>query len=271
MSALDKARNDQLDPKLDLVRYAVLYQQAGKAEKDSLQLVPLFALYRLNPTQEISKELVLKFARLAEYYLLKKGNLKRFETLYADYQVLFADNLLSLQQLKEIYFIEMAQYSAMHSELNYLIMYLDSLDTYRPGDPQIQKILTPLLLQSIKRPADPGKAMEIMELYSKDFPFLLNNPNFKDIELNYQAERIRLAFDAGNEIQAKQYLEDFEKLMARSGFTPRIKLWITTAYYSASSYYFRNRDYPNARWHVWRALKSNSRRSVFYPPARSTE
>lgn len=253
-AALDRARTYFSDPKLELVRYAILFQQAGEKNPDSTLVAPLFELYRLHPSSEISLELVRRFAQMAEYYLLDKKDPYGFENLYADYRGLFAAKKLVLQQLKEIYFVEMAQFYARRFEPKQVISYLDSLNTYRPNDPQIQNILTPLLVRSISNQKDPEQGMNLIETYRRDFPFLRSHALFKDMELCYRAERTRRAFDAELEAKGRSFLEAFEQQLAQAGNTPRCNLWITTAYYSASAYYFRKADYPNARWFIQRAL-----------------
>lgn len=254
LAALEKARTYLNDARLEVVRYAVLYQQAKDTGRDSTLVEPLFDLYHLHPATEISEELIRRFARLAEYYLLEKNNTRKFDDLYYKYRREFASRSRVLQQLKEIYFIEMAQYHAANFEPSWVISYLDSLNTYRPNDPKIQEILTPLLVRSIGNQKDPEIGLQAIETYSRDFPFLRQDALFKDMELSYRAERTRLAFDAGKEAKGKEYLGEFEQKLAQSGLTPRSELWITTAYDSASDYYFRNADYVNARWFIQRAL-----------------
>lgn len=254
VEALERARTYYNDPKLDLVRYAMLYQQASASGQDTTMIEPLFELYRLHPRPEISMELIRRFAQLAEYHLLGESNQLAFEDLYDDYRRLFAGNESVLQQLKEIYYIEMAQFHAGKQETHQVTIYLDSLRHYRPNDAKIQAILTPLLLRSICKQKDPNEGLKIVETYRQDFPFLRNEPLFNDMELCYRAERIRQAFDADNEARGRECLEDFERVLAQAGLTPRSESWITTAYTSASSYYFRSADYVNARWLIQRAL-----------------
>lgn len=254
LTALEKARTYLDDSRLEVVRYAILYQQAKTLGQDSTLVEPLFELYHLHPSSEIAEELVRRFAQLAEHYLLNKKDTRQFEDLYYTYRREFAHKPLVLQQLKEIYFIEMAQYHAAAFEPSWVIFYLDSLNTYRPKDPNIQKILTPLLVRSVCNQKDPEAGLQIIETYSRDFPFLRKEVLFKDMELCYRAERTRRAFDAGKEGQGKEYLEVFEQKLAQAGLTPRSELWITTAYDAASDYYFRNADYVNARWFIRRAL-----------------
>lgn len=254
LSALEKARTYLNDSRLEVIRYALLYQQAKAIDKDSTRIEPLFELYQMHPAAQITEELVRRFAQLAEYYLLHRKDTRAFDDLYYTYRREFASRTLVLQQLKEIYFIEMAQYHAANSEPSWVISYLDSLTTYRPNDPKIQEILTPLLVRSIRNQRDAEAGLQALEAYSRDYPFLRQNLLFKDMELCYRAERTREAFDAGQEAQGKTYLEAFEQKLAQSGLTPRCALWITTAYDSASDYYFRNADYVNARWFIRRAL-----------------
>ncbi|MCB0634087.1 MAG: hypothetical protein R2824_09250 [Saprospiraceae bacterium] len=254
LTALEKARTYMNDSRLDVVRYAVLFQQARDIGKDSTLVEPLFELYHLHPSSGIVEELVRRFAQLAEHYLLKKKDTRGFEDLYYIYRREFAGRPTVLQQLKEIYFIEMAQYYAAKVEPSWVISYLDSLNTYRPNDPNIQKILTPLLVRSVCNQKDPEAGLKIIEAYNQDFPFLRKDVLFKDMELCYRAERTRLAFDADKEALGKNYLEAFEQKLAQSGLTPRSELWITTAYDAASDFYFRNADYVNARWFIQRAL-----------------
>jgi hypothetical protein len=252
--ALDRAGTYFADPKLELIRYVILYQQAKNLSADSKLIEPLFKLYRLHSSPGIAVEMVHRFAELAEYYLLEKGDQIKFEDLYTAYRQLFAEDEVILQQLKEIYFIEMAQFHARRYEPHRVIGFLDSLNTYRPEDPQIQKILAPLLVQSLSGQKDPEKGLAIIEVYRKDFPFLQKDTFFRDVELSYRAERTRKAFDADRGEQGRNYLVAFEQQLAKAGLTPRSKLWIVTAYTAASAFYFRNADYINARWHIQRAL-----------------
>lgn len=254
IEALERARTYHNDPKLDLIRYAILYQKASESGQDTTMVQPLFELYRLHPRPEISMELIRRFAQLAEFHLLEEDNQPAFEILYDDYRRLFAGNNAVLQQLKEIYFIEMAQFHAGKQETHHLTTYLDSLRHYRPNDTKIQAILAPLLLRSICNQKDPDEGLKVVETYRQDFPFLRNEPLFNDMELCYRAERIRRAFDADDESLGREGLEAFERVLAQAGLTPRSESWITTAYTSASAYYFRSADYRNARWLIQRAL-----------------
>lgn len=252
--ALDRARTFIDDPKIELVRYAILYQQAGKTEQDSTVVEPLFELYRLFPRRELTLELVRRFALLAEHYLLKEADQAAFEILYARYRQSFADQPTVLQQLKEIYFIEMAQFYAGKHQPAQVATYLDSLSKYRPHDTQVHGVLAPLLLRSLDRQKEPEEGLQIVEKYRQDFPFLRDEPLFRDLELCYRAELTRRAYDQDRENLGQGYLEEFERVLAQAGLTPRSELWITTAYTAASAYYFRNADYVNARWMNQRAL-----------------
>lgn len=254
VEALDRARTYYQDPKLDLVRYAILYQKASKTGQDSTMVAPLFELYRLHPRPEISLELVRRFAQLAEYYLLKEDNQPAFEKLYDDYRHLFSGQVAVLQQLKEIYFIEIAQFHAGRHEAHLVTTYLDSLSHYRPNDAKIQAILKPLLLKALCNQKDPEEGLKIVEKYRQNYPFLRNEALFRDMELCYRAERTRRAFDDNDEAGGRKCLETFEQVLAQAGLTPRSESWITTAYTSASAYYFRKADYGNARWLIQRAL-----------------
>ncbi|PHN02045.1 hypothetical protein [Flavilitoribacter nigricans] len=254
VEALERARTYYTDPKLDLVRYAILYRQASESGQDSTMVEPLFELYSLHPRSEISLELVRRFAQLAEYYLLRENDQPSFERLYDQYRRVFSGQLAILQQLKEIYFIEMAQFHAGRHEPHQVTTYLDSLSHYRPNDPKIQAILTPLLLRSLCNQKDPDEGLKIVEEYRRDYPFLRNEALFLDMELCYRAERTRRAFDGEDEARGRECLEAFEQVLAQAGLTPRSESWITTAYTSASAYYFRNADYVNARWLIQRAL-----------------
>lgn len=254
LQALERARTYYNDPKLDLVRYAILYRQASESGQDTTMIQPLFELYRLHPRPEISVELVQRFAQLAEFHLLRENDQPAFERLYDSYRQLFAGKTTVLQQLKEIYFIEMAQFHASRHEAHHVTTYLDSLSHYRPNDSKIQAILAPLLLRSLCNQKDPEEGMKIVDDYRQDFPFLRNEPLFNDMELCYRAERTRRAFDADDEKLGRECLEKFESVLAQAGLTPRSESWITTAYTSASAYYFRNTDYVNARWLIQRAL-----------------
>jgi hypothetical protein len=254
VEALDRARTYYQDPKLDLVRYAILYQKASKTGQDSTMVEPLFELYQLHPRPEISLELVRRFAQLAEYYLLKEDDQPAFEKLYDDYRRLFSGQVAILQQLKEIYFIEIAQFHAGKHEAHLVTIYLDSLSHYRPNDAKVQAILKPLLLRALCNQKDPEEGLKIIEKYNQNYPFLRNEALFKDMELCYRAEQTRKAFDKDDEALGRKCLETFEQVLAQAGLTPRSESWITTAYHSASAYYFRSADYVNARWLIQRAL-----------------
>lgn len=254
LAALERARTYFNDPKLDLVRYAILYQQAGQQAADSLQTEPLLELYEIHPSSEIKTELVRRFAQQAEYWLLHKDDYPALDKLYRQYRQTLAGEAVMLQQLKEIYFIEMAHYYAQQQNTSHVITYLDSLTLYRPNDPQIQHIISQLLVRSLSQQRDPVVGLANIAAYRRDFPFLRSHTMLNDMELSHRAELIRQAFDAGREAEALKSLEAFEQLLSRTGLTPRGPLWITTAYVAASAYYFRMADYPNARWYIRRAL-----------------
>lgn len=251
---LDKARTLYPTPLYEPLQAACKLQLAANLPMDSDRLEPLFDLYEAFPTAAVQKELIKRFAFLTEQYIPQKGKADHLHSLYREFCRRMKNDPANLNLIREIYYVGQAEHYAATSNTPRVIEYMDTIYRFRPNDLQVQDILSRLLVRSLNKRRDFEDCLLILGQYKKQYPFLVSNPHFRDLELFYLSERIRHRFDADRLGEASLELENFEKLLAQSGPTPRGVLWITTAYASASYYYFRQKDYHNARLMIARGL-----------------
>ncbi len=252
---LDKARTLYPTPLYEPLLAACKLQLAASLPMESDRLAPLFDLYEAFPAPAVRKELIKRFALLTEQFTKKQQEQPgRLDALYREFCKRMKNDPAGLNLIREIFYVGQAEHYAAASNTPRVIEYMDTIYRFRPDDPQVQDILSRLLVRSLNKRRDFEECLLILEQYKKQYPFLVSNPHFRDLELFYLSERIRHRFDADRLGDGSRELENFEKLLAQSGPTPRGVLWITTAYASASYYYFRQKDYPNARLMIARGL-----------------
>ena len=252
--ALEKARFLYPTPLYEPFRATCRFQLAANLPMDSDRLGPLFDLYAAYPNENVRSELIRRFAFLAEHFSQKLGEPDRINFIYHEFQQRMGADLPALALIKEIYYIEQAQYYASTANSARFISYMDTIYQLRPNDQQVQDILSRLLVRSLGKRRDYEACIDVLGQYKKQYPFLAPNPHFRDLELFYRSERIKALYDGERPVDAGKELETFERMLAQSGPTPRGVLWITTAYAAASYYYFRQKDFPNARLMIARGL-----------------
>ncbi len=255
LQLVDKAHALFPLPRHESFRYTCLFQLAKS--RDILQTGDasgIFQLYEQYPIPAVRKEVVNSFYRFTDYQLVEKREPEKLAAIYQSYRQHLRKETNMLEQIREIYFTQLARYYARQNETIKVLECMDSIKHDYPRDKKIQDALAGLLVESLSNQRDFEKGLRELEEYKKQYPFLRNHPFLQDRDLFYRAERIRQSFDQDEMDQGLRYLDDFEQALAVSGHLPRVELWVTTAYTAASNYFFRAEDYPNARLMIQRGL-----------------
>lgn len=245
---LDHAAAQAPRPLFEVIRQATLYQLASQGEGGNRKaLFYLFELWRQQPEAVLRNEVLRRFVTVADESLFSgQREAVRLDSLYG-YMLDKTSADPDLQhRIQEIYFMKKARYHALHNEPEAVRVYLDSLYLYRPDDEHVKELLGNLLVWSLRRGLAPEEGMARMRELSDRYPFLPADDSFRDLDLQYRADHIRLVFDAGQATEGGQLLREFEQLLQRYGPTPNDHLWILTAYLAASNHYYRLQDFSTA-------------------------
>ncbi|GJM34005.1 MAG: hypothetical protein DHS20C18_30060 [Saprospiraceae bacterium] len=255
LQLIDKAHALFPLPRHETFRYTCLFQLAKS--KDIIytgDATGIFRLYEQYPLPAVSKEIVSSFYRLTDYQLHEKNQPEKLAGIYQMYLRNLSKETSMTEQIREIYFTQLARFYARKNETIKVLECMDSINHDYQRNKKVQDALAGLLIESISDQRDFEQGLDGLDSYIKQYPFLRNHPFLQDRNLFYNAERIRHYFDMEDEAKGLKYLNDFEQLLAIYGHLPKAGLWVTTAYTSASYYYFRAKDYYNARVMIQRGL-----------------
>lgn len=255
LGQIDKAAQLYKTPRNEVIRYSCLFQLALKAEPgDVRQLEYLLELYRLHPVANVRNEVIQHFMAVANQCLFEQCQADQLQGFYGYLRTRLEPTAPLFTQLRDLYFLQMAKYYARNGQTGQLITCLDSVYYQRPNDKRIQEALSGLLVESLRQERDFAKGLAELDTYSSQYPFLVQHPYFRDLELYYRAEQLKSLFDGDREKEAIKALADFESALTRFGSAPRAVNWITTTYAAAAYYYFRWKDYRTARQMIERAI-----------------
>ena len=246
-------------PRNQVMKQATLYQLAGAIDiRKTADIKYLFSLYKVFPIPEIKQEVLFSFRQIADYFLNKKGDKIKYQSLFTQYRTTVKDDRVLRNKLEKIYFSELAAYYAKLGETGIVLQYMDSLYTRWPENEEINRVIANKFIKSISQYKDYDYGIKQIEYQMSRYPFLRNNETVQDCHLMYYSRKGRDYFENGEVYKGSNTLETFEMLARQYKRTPHLDLWVKTIYIPASYYYFTDRSYEEARRLIKRAL-------VFFP------
>lgn len=247
INQLDFAQGLASLPVYAILRRATSLQLANKGQSESREsLFHLFKLWEQTPTELFEVELINRFSRATDDYLFQRRQPAELDSLYQYFKSHTTQDPRLHEQLQDIYYLKRARYHAMMREPSRVMTYMDSLYQIRPDDTNVHNVLAGFLVWSLRSEHNYAAGLDLVDEYREKYPFLVQHPYFKDLDLSFRAERIRYFFDNDQPNEGHRYLNEFESLLAVYGRTPRSDSWITTAYLAASGYYYRRKEYASA-------------------------
>ncbi len=124
---------------------------------------------------------------------------------------------------------------------------LEKLHSYCPHDQSLQQALIDASMRSIRSRMAQRDPELSFDAYRERYPFIIQNADFKDYDLQQKADRIHYCFSNNLIEEGHQLLTQFERTVVLYKTTPRLSSWVTTAYAAASQHYFLLREYTLAR------------------------
>jgi hypothetical protein len=97
-----------------------------------------------------------------------------------------------------------------------------------------------------------------VETAANDFPFIRTQERFADLLLRELAWKVRDVFADENGPGGDDALRTFRNSLIDIPINESRNIWTLTAFIAASNYYFREGNYPRARFYVDEGLKYNS-------------
>lgn len=242
-------------PRNQVMKQATLYQLAGSIDiRKTADIQYLFSIYKAFPIPEIKQELLFSFRQIAEYFLHKKNDKLKYQSLFQQfYQVLKEDRLLR-NKLEKIYFSELAAYYAQQKRTDIVLQYMDSLYTRWPENEEINHIIANKFVKSIRETQDYDYGIKQIEYQMNRYPFLRDNKTIQDCHLMYYSRRGRDYFETEEIYEGIKMLETFEILAKKYKHTPNFDMWVKTIYIPASYAYFADKSYEEALSLIKKAL-----------------
>ncbi len=124
---------------------------------------------------------------------------------------------------------------------------LEKLFSYCPHDQSLQQALIDASMRSIRNRMAQRDAQLSFDAYRERYPFIIQNADFKDFDLQHKADRIHHCFSNNLIEEGHQLLTAFEHTVLLYRTAPRLSSWVTTAYAAASQHYFLRKEYATAR------------------------
>ncbi|MGB3546757.1 MAG: hypothetical protein WBA17_07270 [Saprospiraceae bacterium] len=249
-------------PLFGLMRRAVILQLSAQDDIGSREaLYYLLQLYRGQPDDEQLRQALLgRFLSVANGSLLDEQRyVGELDSLYKFLSEGVGSTSPAEQQwqdrLSQVYLFQKARFYSRLGNYERVGEYMGRLYRLRPDDVQVRDAMAGLLTHAIREEyrTNPAGLNARREAMVSAYPFLIQHPSYKDLDLALRASIIRDAFDRDDGSRGEEELRGFETSLARYGTTPRIDLWITTAYAAASNFYFRREDYFTATAYMERA------------------
>lgn len=123
----------------------------------------------------------------------------------------------------------------------------EKLYHFCPQDQSLQQALIDAAMRSIRSRMAQRDTQLSFDDYRERYPFIIQNADFKDFDLQDKAAKIRYCFSNDLIEEGHLLLTNFEHTVMLYKTAPRLSSWVTTAYAAASQHYFLRKEYSVAR------------------------
>ncbi len=253
LDEINKAQNRSSLPLYAVLERVVWLQLANEDKESKQSLHYLIELWQAYPNSIWQTELIQRFHSEATH--LKPATQWAIDSTYAVFDKQFEGYPDAKEQLKAMNYLVQARFFAEKGQTVEVLNFMDSLYVFYPNDKGVQEVLAAMLVWSLKKERNYDKGIQRINYYEKKYPFLKSNATFLDQHLFYLAERIRDRFDEGDAALGNIYIKEFEMILNQHNPTNRHDSWVSTAYISASNYFFRENQYRSAYDLILKALE----------------
>lgn len=264
---LDAALSVEERPAFLALRHAAelrLTARAGNLVRGSLE--ELFAQFREDPTNDYLAGAILQYFDEQQRLILASNKPEKTRELLARYLAMaplvevgpsplhehvpnWSRDMMQLQNLR------LLEHYLIADDLPNALQQAEELYLGFPDSTAYQRIFSDVALRQLRRQA--GGAEDLhrrLAQLAEQYPFIRRSDAYIDLDLRQKALTVRDRFAEDRLDEARAALRAFDDALLGVPIGPDRSLWTLTAYYAASDYYFRNRDYTRAIDFIDKAL-----------------
>lgn len=131
----------------------------------------------------------------------------------------------------------------------------EALHADNPADETFRYVLGEIIIGNLRRTAARGESFQREVQAAADrYPFVRSQDRFADLLLRELAWKVRDLYAVDREAEASTALNKFRTALVDIPIGRERSLWTLTAFYSASDFYFRQKNFNRARSFVEEAL-----------------
>jgi len=245
-------------PAFLVLRRAAEIQLAAKAQPEqSGDIATFYKFWTKNPANQYYPAAILNHFDEQQQMLLATDRPDLARRLLDDYaakapagSAAWEQELIKLQRYRLIdHFYKQGRLDLAKQEA-------EALYAAEPDNETVRYLLGELIIGGLRRTNLKGGDFEsLVQSTAERYPFIRKQDRFADLLLREIAWKVRDLFAVDQLSDANQALEHFRRALVDIPIGRERSLWTLTAFYAASDFYFRQKDYDKAREFIAEALR----------------
>jgi hypothetical protein len=193
--------------------------------------------------------------------LIAEGHVGKASDLLSDYlsrapsgKIAWSGEMARLQKYR------LLSHHFLNGDISEARRLAENLYAADPENETVKYLLGEIVIDQLRRSRATGQTFTTaVETAANDFPFIRKQERFADLLLRELAWKVRDVFADENGPGGEDALRTFRNSLIDIPINESRNIWTLTAFIAASNYYFREGNYPRARFYVDEGLKYNSK------------
>jgi hypothetical protein len=244
MEWLDKARQGSTQLAFQALERAALVQLAHQSNDPFSYLLRLWSDFQ---PDWLATEILRQFEQRLLQACSQNPAAPEAQPVIDEFYRLFRQSERHRQEIDKISCSIITRHHARQQQQAIDNIDLEKLYSYCPHDQSLQQALIDAAMRSIRSRMAQRDTQLSFDAYRERYPFIIQNADFKDFDLQQKAQRIHYCFSNNQIEEGHRLLTAFERTVVLYKTAPRLSSWVTTAYATASQHYFLLREYSMAR------------------------
>lgn len=244
MEWLEKARQGSYQLAFQALERAALVQLAHQSSNPLSYLLQLWKDFQ---PDWLATELLRQFEQQLIIACSQHPANPQVQPVIDDFYQLFRQSAKYKQEIDNISCNILSRHHARHQQQGIENISPEQLYRFCPNDQNLQLALVDATMRSIRSRLAQRDTLLSFDEYRERYPFIIQNADFKDLDLQDKAAKIRYCFSNDLIEEGHQLLANFERTVMLYKTAPRLSSWVTTAYAAASQHYFLRKEYSIAR------------------------
>lgn len=244
---IEKAYLFHPTPRISFVMMGLVVQSLQNQKLEPLERTVLIAKASRFSAQGITSDMIKgEFLQLTEQVLTRDNNKPLYKTCFQLLKKGIDDAELK-NDISYIYHYEIGRQYFNQGSYHMAKTYFSQALEFQPHNAELGGIFFSALVQSMRNERDSKTVLDSVVYYHQKFPTLHENNNFMSMLATSYVMAYGDQMDQGNALEGEKYKGKFEAMYTENKDLTISHSAISTAYSSASSYYFKKGQKTKAR------------------------